>query len=215
MRLSKELFSLYAVTDRKWLRLGEHLSDKVEQAIQGGATIVQLREKDLEYESFLRQAQELKQVTQKYKIPLIVNDCVDIALAMDADGVHVGQSDMNVSLVREKLGADKILGVSAQTVAQAIAAEAAGADYLGVGAMFPTNSKGDAIEVTFETLKSICKAVEIPVVAIGGITLNNLNALKGTGIAGVAVISAVFAEPEICQAARLLKERCKETFANK
>lgn len=214
LKLSKESLLLYAVTDRKWLQIGEHLSDKVEQAIQGGVTIVQLREKHLEYESFLQQAQELKQVTQNYNIPLIINDRVDIALAMDADGVHVGQSDMDVLLVRESLGADKILGVSAQTVEQAIAAEAAGADYLGVGAMFPTNSKEDAVEVTSETLKSICKAVEIPVVAIGGITLNNLNVLKGTGIAGAAVISAVFAEPEICQAARLLKEKCREIFAN-
>lgn len=172
MKLSnttKEELLLYGVTDRAWLN-GETLYSQVEKALKGGATFMQLREKKLDEESFLKEAIEIKELCRRYNVPFVINDNVDIALEMDADGVHVGQSDMEALDVRAKLGPDKIIGVSAQTVEQAILAEKHGADYLGVGAVFPTGSKDDAEEVTFETLKAICQAVKIPVIAIGGIS---------------------------------------------
>lgn len=162
MKLSnttKEELLLYGVTDRAWLN-GETLYSQVEKALKGGATFMQLREKKLDEESFLKEAIEIKELCRKYNVPFVINDNVDIALEMDADGVHVGQSDMEALDVRAKLGPDKIIGVSAQTVEQAILAEKHGADYLGVGAVFPTGSKDDAEEVTFETLKAICQAVK-------------------------------------------------------
>ena len=196
--------SLYAVTDRAWLN-GRSLEQVVEEAIQGGATFLQLREKALETEVFLEEATVLKALCQKHQVPFVINDNVDIALAVDADGVHIGQSDLEAGKVRALLGPDKILGVSAQTVEQALLAEAQGADYLGVGAVFPTGTKADADAVCIQTLRDICHAVSIPVVAIGGITEENVTNLAGTGIAGVAVISAIFAAPNIPAATNHLK----------
>lgn len=207
MKLDKKDLLLYAVTDRAWLN-GETLYQQVEKALKGGATFVQLREKKLDEETFLQEAIEIKELCKKYNVPFVINDNVDIALKMDADGVHVGQSDMEAGDVREKLGADKIIGVSAQTVEQAVLAEQRGADYLGVGAVFPTGSKDDADDVSFNTLKEICKAVKIPVIAIGGISSDNVLELSGSGICGIAVISAIFAQEDIEKATKELKEKC-------
>lgn len=209
MKCGKEELALYAVTDRNWL--GEQtLAEQVREALDGGATFVQLREKNLEEREFLKEAQEIQKICREYQVPFVINDNVKIAQEIDADGVHVGQSDMEAGDVRERLGKDKIIGVSAQTVEQAVLAEQRGADYLGVGAVFPTGSKADAVEVSRETLKEICEAVKIPVIAIGGITKENVEELKGTGICGVAVISAIFASKSIVEATSELKERVKE-----
>lgn len=197
---------LYAVTDRAWLN-GETLYQQVEKTLKGGATFIQLREKNLDEESFLHEAIEIKELCKKYNVPFVINDNVDIALKMDADGVHVGQSDMEAGDVRAKLGDDKIIGVSAQTVDQAILAEKHGADYLGVGAVFPTGSKDDAEDVSYDTLKAICHAVNIPVIAIGGITKDNIKDLANSGICGIAVISAIFAQKDIEEATKELKEK--------
>ena len=164
-----------------------------------------LREKELDEERFYEEAVQLQELARKYKVPFVVNDNVDIAVRMDADGVHVGQNDMEAGDVRALIGPDKILGVSAQTVEQAVLAEERGADYLGVGAVFPSGSKEDAVEVSFETLKAICEAVSIPVIAIGGITQENTADLAGSGICGIAVISAIFAKENIRKAAADLK----------
>lgn len=209
MRFDKKDLLLYAVTDRSWLG-GHTLYQDVEAAIKGGATFIQLREKNLDEAHFLEEAKEIKELCKKYQVPFVINDNVDIALAMDADGVHVGQSDMEAGAVREKLGPDKIIGVSAQTVKQALLAEQKGADYLGVGAVFPTGSKDDAVEVSHETLKAICEAVKIPVIAIGGISTGNVMELSGSGICGIAVISAIFAKPDIEAAAKELKEQTEK-----
>jgi thiamine-phosphate pyrophosphorylase len=205
MKCGKENMLLYAVTDRYWLK--EHtLLEEVENTLKGGATLIQLREKHLEEEKFMKEAVEIQALCKKYGVPFVVNDKVDIAVAMDADGVHVGQSDMEAGKVREKLGPDKIIGVSASTVEQAVLAEKRGADYLGVGAVFPTGSKEDAKAISLERLKAICDAVTIPVVAIGGITKENVWKLQGSGIDGIAVISAIFAQPDIEEATRKLRE---------
>ena len=210
MNCDKKDLLLYAVTDRHWLK-GRSLRQVVEESLDGGVTMVQLREKQLEEGTFLEEAKELQLLCRQRHIPFLVNDNVDIALAMNADGVHVGQSDMEPLDVRKKLGPDKIVGVSAQTVEQALLAQAHGADYLGVGAVFPTGSKDDAVEVPFETLKAICQAVRIPVVAIGGISKANVEELKGSGICGVAVISAIYGADDIEGAARELKEAVRAT----
>lgn len=209
MKCDKKDLLLYAVTDRRWLG-GRRLADQVEEALKGGATFVQLREKDLDEERFLEEAREIKELCGRYQVPFVINDNVDIAQAVDADGVHVGQSDMEAGDVRARLGQDKIIGVSAQTVEQALLAESCGADYLGVGAVFATGSKADASEVDHETVKAICQAVHIPVIAIGGITGENVGALTGTGVCGVAVISAIFAQEDVEEGTRKLKEavRC-------
>lgn len=199
----KELL-LYAVTDRHWLG-EETLYDQVKKALDGGATFVQLREKNLDREVFLAEAKEIQKLCKKYGVPFVVNDEVSIAKDIDADGVHVGQSDMEAMDVRKILGPDKIIGVSAQTVEQAIIAEKHGADYLGVGAVFTTGSKDDADDVSHETLKAICEAVSIPVIAIGGITKDNVAELAGSGICGVAVISAIFGQKDIQKATEELK----------
>ncbi|MBR6383573.1 MAG: thiamine phosphate synthase [Lachnospiraceae bacterium] len=204
MNCDKKDLLLYAVTDRHWLD-GRSLKDVVKESLDGGVTFVQLREKTLEDDKFLEEALELKELCREYKVPFVINDNVDIALAMDADGVHVGQSDMEAGNVRAKLGSDKIIGVSAQTVEQAVLAEQRGADYLGVGAVFPTGSKDDAVEVSHETLKAICEAVSIPVIAIGGISVNNVKELTGSGIVGIAVISAIYAAEDIKKATEDLK----------
>ena len=199
----KELL-LYAVTDRHWLG-EETLYDQVKKALDGGATFVQLREKNLDREVFLAEAKEIQKLCKEYGVPFVVNDEVSIAKDIDADGVHVGQSDMEARDVRKILGPDKIIGVSAQTVEQAIIAEKHGADYLGVGAVFTTGSKDDADDVSHETLKAICEAVSIPVIAIGGITKDNVAELAGSGICGVAVISAIFGQKDIQKATEELK----------
>ena len=204
MKCDKKDLLLYAVTDRHWLN-GRTLYSQVEEALKGGATFIQLREKELDEEHFLDEAKEIKELCRRYQVPFVINDNVEIALAVDADGVHVGQSDMEAGDVRAKLGPDKIIGVSAQTVEQAVMAEQNGADYLGVGAVFPTGSKADALEVSHDTLKAICKAVKIPVIAIGGISKENILELSGSGICGIAVISAIFAKDDIEEAARELR----------
>ena len=201
---SKKELMLYAVTDRHWLG-EETLYDQVKKALDGGATFVQLREKELDREDFLAEALEIQKLCRKYGVPFVINDEVSIAKDIDADGVHVGQSDMEAMDVRKVLGPDKILGVSAQTVEQAITAEKHGADYLGVGAVFATGSKDDADDVSHETLKAICEAVSIPVIAIGGITKDNVSELVGSGICGVAVISAIFGQNDIKKATEDLK----------
>lgn len=210
-RLDEKDLLLYAVTDRHWLN-GRTLYEVVKESLDGGATFIQLREKELDNEHFLEEAKELKKLCAEYKVPFVINDNVDIAIQMDADGVHVGQSDMEAGDVRAKLGPDKIIGVSAQTVEQAILAEKRGADYLGVGAVFPTGSKADADDVSHETLKAICDAVSIPVIAIGGITVDNTPELAGTGICGIAVISAIYAADDIPAATAKLKEVTKNTI---
>jgi len=205
---TKEDMLLYAVTDRHWLD-GRSLSYDVRQSLEGGVTFLQLREKELDYQDFLKEAMELKKLCAEFNVPFVINDNVELAIECDADGVHVGQSDMEAGNVREKIGPDKILGVSAQTVDQAILAEKQGADYLGVGAVFPTGSKDDADDVSHETLKAICDAVSIPVVAIGGISMENVSELAGTDIDGVAVISAIYAQNDIRDASLRLKEKTK------
>ncbi|MBQ6501755.1 MAG: thiamine phosphate synthase [Mogibacterium sp.] len=207
-KLAKSLL-LYAVTDRHWL--GDRtLYEVVRESLEGGVTFLQLREKDLDDENFFKEAVRLQEMAREYGVPFVVNDNVDIAVRMDADGVHVGQSDMEAGDVRALIGPDKILGVSAQTVEQAVLAEKRGADYLGVGAVFPTGSKDDAVEVSHETLKAICEAVSIPVVAIGGITVNNTPELAGSGICGIAVISAIYGQKDIYQATVSLKKVTEE-----
>ena len=212
MNIEKESLLLYAVTDRHWLAEGEPLSHAVQQALEGGATLVQIREKNLEEGAFEQEAIELQALCRRYHVPFIVNDNVELALRIGADGIHVGQEDMEAGRVREMLGPDRILGVSAQTVDEALRAEAAGADYLGVGAVFPTGSKDDAVDVSHETLKAICEAVSIPVVAIGGITYENTELLKNSGIAGISVISAIFGQKEIEAATRKLRDRAEKLF---
>lgn len=205
MRLDEKELSLYAVTDRSWL-FGETLEAQVQKALKGGITMLQLREKNMPKEAFLEEAVRMKELCKNYRVPLIINDDVQIAKSVDADGVHVGQGDMDVKTARRILGADKIVGVSAHNIEEALRAEADGADYLGVGAVFGTSTKDDAGRLEHEMLEKICSAVKIPVVAIGGISKENIIALKGRGISGVAVVSAIFAQPDIESAARKLKE---------
>lgn len=177
---------------------------KLRKIIESGATFFQLREKNTDLESFINTAKRLKKITDEYKIPFVINDNIEVAMAVGADGVHVGQSDMSAEKVREIIGDNKILGVSVQTVEQAKTAQNNGADYLGVGAMFSTNSKDDADNVTLETLKNICGSVNIPVVAIGGINEDNIVTLKDSGIDGIAVISAIFSKQNVSSATRNL-----------
>ncbi len=202
----KKSLLLYAVTDRHWT--GEKtLLEQTEEAIKGGTTFIQIREKNLNEQDFEEEALQLKKLCGKYRIPFVVNDNVRLAKKIDADGVHIGQDDMTLPEARKILGGQKIIGVSAQTVQEAVLAETQGADYLGVGAVFQTGSKDDAVEVPLETLKEICKAVKIPVVAIGGITKDNVSGLKDSGICGISVISAIFAQKDITAATEELKKR--------
>ena len=200
---------LYAVTDRAWTGK-QTLYEQIESALAGGATCIQLREKNLSDEEFLKEAFQVKELCENYKVPFIINDNVEVALKCGADGVHVGQKDMQAAQVRERIGADRILGVSAQTVEQAVLAEKNGADYLGVGAVFSTSTKEDARPVSHETLKAICEAVSIPICAIGGINKTNILQLSGSGVDGVALVSAIFASPDIeaeCRELRALSEK--------
>ena len=204
MNIKPEQLRLYAVTDRAWLG-GGRLADAVAAALDGGATLVQLREKTLDDASLLALARELTEFCHTRGVPLIVDDNVEVALAAGADGVHVGQSDMDVRRARDLLGPDKILGVSAHNAEEARAAQAAGADYLGCGAAFVTGTKPDAHPVSAETMCAVTAAVDIPVVAIGGIDESNILELSGRGLAGAAVVSGIFAQPDIAAAARRLR----------
>ncbi len=212
MRPVKKDYLLYAVTDRSWLR-GGTLFEQVQETLKHGTTFLQLREKEMAKEDFMAEARQIKGLTDTMRIPFVINDNIDVALAVDADGAHIGQSDIAVTEARHLLGPDKILGVSAQTVAEALLAEKQGADYLGVGAVFPTSTKTDADAVSLATLKEICAAVSIPVVAIGGIGLHNIEQLTGSGIAGVAVVSAIFAANDIADVSKKLREKCEQCFA--
>lgn len=207
--IKPEELLLYAVTDRHWLN-GATLISQVEAALKGGATFIQLREKNLDDKAFYQEALEIQKLCKEYKAPFVINDNVELAKKIGADGVHVGQSDMEALDVRKVLGDDKIIGVSAQTVEQAELAEKHGADYLGVGAVFPTGSKNDATEVSFEMLQEICEHVHIPVIAIGGITRDNVVELSQSGICGIAVISAIFGQTDIEAATADLKKQTKK-----
>ena len=195
----RDAMLVYAVTDRAWLE-GRTLADCVKEAIDGGATFVQLREKDASREEIVKLANELLPICRETDVPFVIDDEVEIALEVGADGVHVGQEDMACERARAMLGPDAIVGVSAQTVEQALEAQAAGADYLGVGALIPTPTKPDAVDVTFDQLRDICAAVDIPVVGIGGLNARTVAQLAGSGVDGAAVVSAIFAA-EDCKAA--------------
>lgn len=211
MRLNKNNLLLYAVTDRSWLG-NRSLLQQVEECIYGGATFIQLREKSISEDEYTKIAREIKKITDRYKIPFVINDNINVALSADADGVHVGQNDTSPAKARSLIGERKILGVSVQTVNQAIEAEKSGADYLGVGAVFSTSTKPDADIVDFQNLKAICQSVNIPVIAIGGINAENMSQLKNSGICGVAVVSAIFAQKNIKEATKKLKEIAGELF---
>ncbi|GHU58964.1 thiamine-phosphate synthase [Clostridia bacterium] len=198
-------FKLYAVTDRAWTAK-KPLTEQVEDALRGGVTCLQLREKNLPFEEFLDLANETKKICEKYNVPFIINDNAEVAARCGADGLHIGQGDICVPLARELIGKEKILGVSVLTVPQARLAEESGADYLGVGAVFATSTKSDANAVSFDTLSEICESVSIPVVAIGGITKENTQTLKGSGISGVALVSAIFAAENIERECREILE---------
>ena len=196
MKKCKEAMLLYAVTDRYWTGKMS-LQEQVESALKGGVTCVQLREKELDFDEFLKEALCFKKLCNDYDVPFIVNDNVEIAVKSNADGIHVGQDDMELCEVRKIVGKDMLIGVSAQTVEQAIEAEKNGADYLGVGAVFNTTTKLDADSVSFSTLKKICESVSIPVVAIGGISADNMMQLSGSNVDGVALVSAIFSADNI------------------
>lgn len=208
MNFCKEMLLLYAVTDRRW-EGGQTLYEQLEEALRGGATLVQLREKNLAQEEYIKEAVRAKAICRRYNVPLIINDNVDAALKSGADGVHVGIEDTPVSEIRKRVPRDFIIGATCKTVSQARAAEEAGADYMGVGAVFPSPTKENAIRITTEQLKEICSSVSIPAVAIGGIGPDNVMELKGGGMAGIAVVSAVFAAEDIRKAAAELKEKAK------
>lgn len=209
MKCDKKDLLLYAVTDRSWLR-NQTLYEQVEEALRGGVTFIQLREKKLGYDEFLEEAKQIQKLCKEYKVPFVINDNVEIAKQIGADGVHVGQDDMESGKVRTLLGEDKIIGVSAHNVEEALLAQANGADYLGVGAVFNTTSKDDVSTLNHEVLKEICKAVSIPVIAIGGINEENVLKLAGTGICGVAVISAIFAKDDIKEATKSLRQKVEK-----
>ena len=211
--MDKKILQLYAVTDRQWLQKGQSLADVVEAAILGGATLIQLREKTMDDESFICEAMEVKKVTDAYGIPLIINDNLKVCLACDAAGVHVGQDDLRAEKVRELLGPDKIIGVTAKTVEQAKAAVRQGADYLGSGAMFGSSTKSEARPMTLDEFKEIRRSVSVPIVLIGGIDAENIRELKGSGAQAVAVVSGIFAQPDVEAAARKLKKLSLEVFS--
>lgn len=204
MNFDKDRLRLYAVTDRAWLR-GQTLEQQVEAALQGGVTCVQLREKQLGREEFIRLGRRIGAICRQYGVPLLINDDLEVALACGADGVHVGQDDLPVEEVRRRVGDKLIVGVSAHNPEEARRAYAGGADYLGAGAVFGSTTKTNVTALSHDTLRAVCDAVPIPVVAIGGITRENLPRLAGTGVAGVAVVSAIFAADDITAASRELR----------
>ena len=205
MNLTKENTLLYAITDRKWVGR-QSLLQQLEDALKGGVTMVQLREKHLDHESFLEEAKAVRALCNRYNVPLLINDNVGIAINCGADGVHVGQDDMSPSMVRQLVGDKMIIGVTAKTVEQALAAQADGADYLGCGALFATSTKSNAKPMSQETFSEICSAVDIPVVAIGGINRQNILELEGLGASGAAMVSAIFAADDIEQECKALKK---------
>ena len=209
MKCDKKMMLLYAVTDRAWI--GEKtLLEQVEDALKNGVTCVQLREKTLDEEAFLEEALQMKKLCHHYHVPLIINDNVEIAIQCGADGIHVGQEDMSALDVRHRVGEDMIIGVSVHTVEEAVAAVANGADYLGLGAVFNTSTKLDAEDMSATMLKEICAAVDVPTVAIGGISSKNIMRLSNSGVDGVAVISAIFGAKDIPAATRNLLVKVKE-----
>ena len=208
MKFNKDMLLLYAVTDRSWVGK-QTLLEQIEAALRGGVTIVQLREKMLDEESFLKEAVEVRELCHRYNVPLIINDNVEVALKSGADGVHVGIEDVPVEEIRARVPEDFIIGATCKTVEQAKAAEAAGADYMGVGAVFPSPTKTNAIRITNEELRAIVSAVSIPAVAIGGINGENILSIRGSGVSGAAVVSAIFGAADIEAAAAQLKELAK------
>lgn len=198
-------YTLYLVTDRS-LMSSATLSEAVEQAVLGGCTMVQLREKRISSLDFFNLAKEIKNITRKYNVPLIINDRIDIAMSVGADGVHIGQSDIPARAARRIIGKKMLLGVSASCLREAVQAQNDGADYLGVGAVFPTGTKNDAKAVSFDELRKIRREISLPIVAIGGINEENVNCFTGIGIDGLAVVSAVISKPNIREAAASLKQ---------
>jgi len=209
MKCDKKNMLLYAVTDRAWTK-NQSLYEQVEAALKGGATCVQLREKTLDEEEFLKEALEISALCKKYKVPLFINDNVDIAIKCHADGIHVGQDDMKANQVREKVGNDMMIGVSVHSVEEALEAVKNGADCLGAGSVFSTSTKSNVSSLSKETLRDICNAVDIPVVAIGGINKTNIAELSGTGISGVALVSAIFAASDIEAECHMLRKASEE-----
>ena len=212
MKCDKKAMLLYAVTDRAWVGK-QSLYEQVESALQGGATCVQLREKELDDEAFLNEAIEISALCKQYSVPFFINDNVEIAVQCDADGVHVGQEDMEAAQVRQRVGDDRMIGVSVHSVEEALEAVKNGADYLGVGAMFSTSTKTNIRVLSKDTLRDICAAVDIPVVAIGGIGKTNIAQLTGTGVDGVALVSAIFAADDIESECRLLRKLSEEVVS--
>lgn len=212
MKFNKKQLLLYAVTDRSWVGR-QTLCEQIENALRGGVTLVQLREKELSEEDFLSEAVKVKELCGRFGVPLIINDNVDVALSCGADGVHVGIEDTPVAKIRERTGDDFIIGATAKTTEQAKAAQSAGADYIGVGAVFLSPTKKNAIRITPERLREICQSVSIPAVAIGGINLGNAERLKGGGMAGIAAVSAIFSADDITKAASELKKKAEEITA--
>lgn len=210
MKLSPEQLNLYAVTDRSWLKPDETLSEVTEELLKAGVTCVQLREKNVPDEEILQEAALLKPVCEHYHVPLIINDRPDLAQKIGASGVHVGLSDMGIQKARQLLGPDFIIGGSAHNVEEALAAQEAGADYIGCGAVFGSTTKTNVTQLPVETLKAICQAVKIPVVAIGGVTADNLHLLSGTGISGAAVVSGLFKPDDKTAAAKRFLEELKK-----
>lgn len=209
MKCDKRHVQLYAVTDRTWVGK-QTLYEQVEAALKGGVTCVQLREKELDEAAFLQEAKGICALCRRYNVPFIINDNVEIAIACGADGIHVGQEDMAAGEVRRRVGDGMILGVSVHTVEEARQAVQDGADYLGLGAVFPTSTKTDVEQMSSETLQTICNAVDVPIVAIGGINRDNLLKLAGNGVDGVALVSAIFSAEDIegaCRELRALSER--------
>ena len=208
MKFNEKMLLLYAVTDQAWVGK-QTLLEQIEDALKGGATIVQLREKKMDEDSFVEEAVQVRDLCHKYNVPLIINDNVDVALKSKADGVHVGIEDAPVAEIRKRVPADFIIGATCKTVEQAKVAEAAGADYMGVGAVFPSPTKTNAVRITNEQLHEIVSSVSIPAVAIGGISYENVCEIKGSSVSGVAIVSAIFGAENIKKATALLKERVK------
>ncbi len=208
MRFNEKMLLLYAVTDRAWVGR-QTLPEQIEDALKGGATIVQLREKKLNEEEFVQEAVKVRDLCHRYNVPLIINDNVEVALKSGADGVHVGIEDTPVAEIRRRVSSDFIIGATCKTVEQAKAAEAAGADYVGVGAVFPSPTKTDAVRITSEQLREIVASISIPAVAIGGISYDNVCRIRGSSVSGIAVVSAIFGAEDIEKATELLKERVK------
>lgn len=209
MKIEKNAMQLYAITDRNWLN-GNTLASQVEDALRGGATFLQLREKNASKKEIIKEALEIKEICKKYNVPFVIDDDVDIAKEIDADGVHIGQNDASYKYARDILGDNKIIGMTAHNLEEALTAQNSGADYVGVGAVFNTSTKLDTIPMSRETLMQITSNISIPVVAIGGINENNILELKGSGVDGVAVISAIFSKEDITEAANNLLSLSKQ-----